>query len=293
VSFTVVLCTRDRAAVLLETLDALAAQDDRGFKTVVIDQSDTVDPAVERAVAREGWRLVHDEGRGVARARNLGWRSAETDWVVFLDDDVLPEPAWAGGMARAMAAHPDAAVIMGDTPAMGVPPGDYPIVSAFPVEREEVRRGRWLRPWLIGFTLNQAFRRTALERMGGFDERLGAGAPRFPSSADMDLNYRLLRSGEHAFLTPAARAHHNQWRDLDALGPHYERYMRGWSGFAMKQVRTGDVLGGLWLWSLGLHDFARMLASALRRRSLLRLRIAAAKARGLVVGTATGVAERW
>ncbi len=41
-----------------------------------------------------------------------------------------------------------------------------------------------LRPWLIGFTLNQAFRRSTLEQLGGFDERLGAGAPDFPSSAE-------------------------------------------------------------------------------------------------------------
>ncbi len=85
-----------------------------------------------------------------------------------------------------------------------------------------------LRPWLIGFTLNQAFRRSTLEQLGGFDERLGAGAPDFPSSADMDINYRFLRCGGIAALAPAAAATHDQWRTLAELGPQYERYMRGW-----------------------------------------------------------------
>ncbi len=69
--------------------------------------------------------------------------------------------------------------------------------------------GRWLRPWLIGFTLNQAFRRSTLEQLCGFDERLGAGAPDFLSSEDMDMdiNYRFLRCGGIAALAPAPPRH--------------------------------------------------------------------------------------
>jgi GT2 family glycosyltransferase len=279
--------------VLLETLRALAVQDHRAFDVLVVEQSANVDPALERLLDREGWRLMRDRGRGVARARNLGWRAVDAEWVVYMDDDVLPEPGWAAGLSRVLEENAGAAVVMADTPAQGVPDGDYLVVSAFPIEREEVRRGRWLRPWLIGFTLNQAFRRSALEAMGGFDERLGAGAPRFPSSADMDINYRLLRAGEHALLTPAARAHHNQWRPLPELGPHYERYMRGWCGFSMKHVRSGDVVGGAWLWLLGLEDLVRMLGSGVRRRSGVRLRIAAYKLRGMVAGTVGGLLYRW
>ncbi len=125
------------------------------------------------------------------------------------------------------------------------------------------------------------------------DERLGAGAPDFPSSEDMDFNYRFLRAGGVAFVTPRIRVHHEQWRAGGELASHFRGYAQGWSGFAMKHLRHGDVLGGVWLWSLGVLDAARMLASALRRRSTFRLRAAGFKFEGLAKGTAKGLVYPW
>jgi len=61
----------------------------------------------------------------------------------------------------------------------------------------------------------------------------------------------------------------------------------------MKHLRGGDVLGGLWLWSIGVVDALDMVASAAGRRSGLRGRIALSKLRGLVEGTAIGLTRRW
>jgi GT2 family glycosyltransferase len=292
---TVVVCTRNRAHTLARTLDALEAQSERNFAVIVVDQSASPDVELARRAAREpGWSLVRDREPGVARARNIGWRAADSEWIVYLDDDVVPATAWARGLRDAITRYPAASIVMGHTPAGGDEDDDYLTVSAFPVEAERVITGcRWVRPWLIGFTLNQAFRRSTLARLGGFDERLGAGAPVFPSSADMDINFRFLREGGVAVLAPAAAATHEQWRTPAELGPQYERYMRGWTGFALKHVRQGDVLNGLWLWQLGLRDVARMAASALRRRSWLRLRVASHKVRGLAVGTWRGLTYPW
>jgi GT2 family glycosyltransferase len=138
-----------------------------------------------------------------------------------------------------------------------------------------------------------AIRRSTIAELGGFDERLGAGAAEFPASDDMDFNYRFLRAGGVAHVTPAVRVVHDQWRTTADLGPHYRGYMAGWTGFAMKQLRTGDVAGGIWLWSLGAVDLARMIASSIRRRSKLRLGLAWWKLRGLVAGTVKGLGTRW
>ncbi|MBA2348547.1 MAG: glycosyltransferase [Solirubrobacterales bacterium] len=292
-SVAVVICTRDRPQVLRRTLDTLTAQSDPDFETVIVDQSAS-DPVLQDRVDGEPrWRLIKDPGRGVARARNIGWKASTADWVVYLDDDVLTAPDWMAEMRRAIVRHPECSIIMGHTPATGQDDDGYLTVSAFPVEVERVLAGRWLRPWLIGFTLNQAFRRTTLVELEGFDERLGAGAPAFPSSADMDINFRFLRAGGSAALVPRVIAAHDQWRTTSDLGPQYERYMRGWSGFSMKHLRTGDVLAGVWLWHLGFIDLARMTASAGRRRSRTRLVVAAFKLRGLLEGTYKGLRHPW
>lgn len=291
---TVVICTRDRPQRLHNTLDALDAQTLLDFSIVVVDQSATPNTALARRAARGDARLelVHDRGSGLSRARNIGSRRVGTEWVAFLDDDCVPEGDWAERLGEELARHPEAELVSGHVEA-GPAPADYVAGSAFSVERPALRRGRFRHPGQLGFGVCMAVRRSTIERLGGWDERLGAGVPRFPAAEDMDFNYRLLRSGGAAFVTPAVRARHDQWRSQRELEALHRGYMRGWAGFALKHLRTGDPLGGLWLWTIGLVDPLDMLDSSLRRRSRLRLRLAGAKLLGLLEGTAAGLRMRW
>ena len=290
--FTVVICTRNRPVQVARTLSALHEQSQRTFSITVVDQSTR--PLDEPASDETSVKVIRDEGTGLSRAGNIGWRDAHTEWVVFLDDDCIPEPDWAARMGEALGQHPEASIVSGsvlehDPPDMR----DYLRVSVFEVTAEELRGGRWTRPWRIGLGACLAVRRAELERLGGFDDRLGPGRPDFPGAGDMDFNYRFLRSGGTAFVTPRPRVLHEQWREPSDLGPLYRGYMAAWCGFAMKHLRGGDVAGGVWLWWLGLMDAARMLASGVRRRSGLRLRIFGWKLGGLVAGTARGLTRSW
>jgi GT2 family glycosyltransferase len=294
-SFTVVVCTRDRPDSLAITLDALDAQREAGFPVLVVDQSPEVDEALaERADADERLTVLRDAGRGLSRARNLAWRATDTEWLVFLDDDCVPERDWAQALAEAMAQHPGADFVSGHVgPDRMRPETELPQYAVFPVEEERTVSGRWVWPHEIGFGVCMGVRRSAVARLGGWDERLGPGVPEFPASDDMDFNFRFLRAGGVAHLTPRARAHHAQWRSPEDLVSLYRGYMASWAGFAVKHARTGQPLAGAWLWSYGLRDTARMAASALRHRSRLRGRIAAGKLRGLVAGTRAALRLRW
>lgn len=293
--FTVVICTRDRAAQLEQALGGLDRQTERGFPVLVVDQSEQANASLDRR-SREspGFRVLRDTGRGLSRARNLAWPAVASEWVVYLDDDCVPAADWAAELGAALAAQsPEVGFVSGHVSAGHPPPGDYLVVTEFPVDREQVRSGRWTKPWLIGVGVCMAVRRAAIARLGGWDERLGAGTTPFPAAEDMDFNYRFLRSGGTAFATPSVRSAHEQWRSREELRSLFRGYMVAWSAFAMKHLRSGDVAGGLWLWSLGALDTGRMLASAARRRSTLRLDIGASKACGLLTGTARGLVHRW
>jgi GT2 family glycosyltransferase len=109
----------------------------------------------------------------------------------------------------------------------------------------------------------------------------------------MDFNYRFLRAGGLAYVTPDARILHDQWRTPKDLPAVYENYAIGWSAFAIKQLRGGDLIGGLRLWGWGLYDLWRMAGSSIRRRSPARARIAARKLVGLTKGTWRGLREAW
>src|SRR3954454_16745321 len=51
-------------------------------------------------------RVVRTGGGGPAAARNMGWRTARTPWIAFLDDDVVPDPDWYEDLAGDLAALP-------------------------------------------------------------------------------------------------------------------------------------------------------------------------------------------
>jgi glycosyltransferase involved in cell wall biosynthesis len=143
---------------------------------------------------RPSCRVIAGPGRGPAAARNVGWRSARAPWVVFVDDDVRPDPEWTAALqediARATAAS--AAAVQG---ALSVPlPTDRR-----PTDWERQVAGLATAQWI---TADIAYRRDVLDQVGGFDER-------FPRAfrEDSDLALRVRRRG-HLLLRGTRRATH-------------------------------------------------------------------------------------
>ncbi|GAA3446226.1 glycosyltransferase family 2 protein [Planomonospora venezuelensis] len=131
-------------------------------------------------------RVLRSGGRGPAAARNTGWRAAGTPWVVFLDDDVVPEPGWDKAVRADLEDLP--ADVGGSQGRIEVPlPADRR-----PTDAERNTAGLATAEWI---TADMAYRRAALERTGGFDERF----PRaYREDADLALRvraagYRLVR----------------------------------------------------------------------------------------------------
>jgi HAD superfamily hydrolase (TIGR01662 family) len=119
--------------------------------------------------------------RGPAAARNVGWRAATAPWVAFLDDDVVVEPRWRAALAADLRAlSPGVAGSQGWI-TVPLPAGRRP------TDWERNVAGLEQAAWA---TADMAYRRGALERLGGFDER-------FPRAyrEDADLALRALRAG--------------------------------------------------------------------------------------------------
>ncbi|MFF2267129.1 HAD-IIIA family hydrolase [Cellulosimicrobium cellulans] len=125
-----------------------------------------------------GARVVRTGGRGPAAARNAGWRSTSAPWVVFLDDDVELPAGWGELLERDLAtAAPRTGGVQGR---LHVP---LP-AERRPTDWERGTAGLERAAWA---TADMAYRRAALEEVGGFDERF----PRaYREDADLALRVR-------------------------------------------------------------------------------------------------------
>ncbi len=198
VRVSVVIPTYNRSASLQRLLRALAnsAVPAGGMEVVVVDDGST-DETRSVALAAEV-RCLTQPNYGPAAARERGWRSTQGDVVVFLDDDVVPEPEAVIAMADALGDGVDG------VGAAILPLNDRGVISHYMqadglvdhrVVKGDVR-------WLI--TAAAAFRREALERVGGFDLT-------FPRAAgeDVDLTLRMIEAGCALRLEPRAVVRHD------------------------------------------------------------------------------------
>jgi histidinol-phosphate phosphatase family protein len=169
--FVIPTSGRPSLAAVLAPLAGCAAR-----VVVVDDRRDADGPLPVPA----GVRVVQGPARGPAAARNAGWRACTAEWVVFLDDDVEPEPEWLPRLAADLDAGPDVGGVQGR---IIVP---LPACRR-PTDWERNTRALETARWA---TADLAYRRAALLAVGGFDER-------FPRAyrEDADLGLRVTAAG--------------------------------------------------------------------------------------------------
>jgi len=133
---------------------------------------------------------------------------------------------------------------------------------------------------------NFALHRAALDEIGTFDERLGAGG-RYLSAEDNDFGHRLLEAGYVIVYVPEAVVHHRALRAGRALRRVNWEYGVGQGAFYAKHARLRDPYTVRRLAATAGWRLRRMLTRPLRRRSL-----GGGSDLVYVAGLATG-ATRW
>lgn len=109
---SIILCTRDRAARLRDTLPSVLGQHYRPVEILAIDDGSTDET---RAVLRHpDIQYHHQPPRGIAAARNAGLDLARGTRVIFHDDDDELPPAAIGVLSAALARHPRCVYAYGD-----------------------------------------------------------------------------------------------------------------------------------------------------------------------------------
>jgi glycosyltransferase involved in cell wall biosynthesis len=90
---SIVICTRRRPALLARCLSAVAHLDPGPSQVIVVDNSPG-DKETKDVAQKFGARYALEPKAGLNRARQRGLAESETEAVVFLADDDVPETNW-------------------------------------------------------------------------------------------------------------------------------------------------------------------------------------------------------
>lgn len=214
--------TRDLTVRALRTL--LDSEQDVDVRVLVRDNASTDGTAAAiRAEVPEADLDAGTENLGFGAGMNTLIARSEAPWFFCLNSDAWPDPGVLGALVAAARAHPRAAAI---APRLERPDGELelstlPFPSAriaavldlglhrflSPARKADLLLEGWWRhdrarpvDWAVGAAL--LFPRTALDHVGGFDERF------FMYAEDLEWGWRAHRLGYETWFEPAAIVRH-------------------------------------------------------------------------------------
>jgi glycosyltransferase involved in cell wall biosynthesis len=219
-TFSVVIATRNREALLAETLEALARQDwpaDR-FEIVVADNGSTDDTphVVAEAARRRGAPLVRYlfvAAPGKSAAVNQALILTTGEYIAFTDDDVRPDSDWLRRLAAAFRETGADFVAGRVTPAWEVPPPDWVSPSVYGViavpdngdTRLALTSGQH---HVVPIGANMAVRAEVIRCIGGLRVDLGKLDGSLRTGEDHEFFLRMLHTGFSGIYEPTAVVHH-------------------------------------------------------------------------------------
>jgi glycosyltransferase involved in cell wall biosynthesis len=216
-NFSVVVPTYNRLGRLRHVITALEQQTypSDAYEVIVISDGSTdgTDAYLEALRSTMRLRWFPQTNRGPSAARNTGIQKADGEFIVFIDDDVVPGPELLGQHARSHHEVGQDVVVLGPL----LTPEGFEMTPWVRWEQEMLMKK--YRALLRGdlpttarqfYTGNASLRRSHILAAGGFDEG-------FRRAEDVELAYRLADKGLRFVF------------NMQAAGMHFaERSFRAW-----------------------------------------------------------------
>ena len=228
--FSVVVPTFNRLGRLRHVIAALEQQayPSGAYEVIVVSDGSTdgTDAYLETLHSTMRVQWLTQSNQGPAAARNAGIGKAVGEFIVFIDDDVVPEPQLLEEHARSHHEAGRDVVVLGPL----LTPEGFNMAPWVRWEQEMLMkqykallRGDWQASARQFYTGNASLRRSHIIAAGGFDEG-------FRRAEDVELAYRLANNGLQFVF------------NIQAAGMHFaDRSFRAWLDAAYTYGRN-DVI---------------------------------------------------
>ncbi len=234
---TVVISTRNRGERIVKTVLSILKNDYPHFELRIIDQSedDLTEKSLQPFMVDPRLHYQRSSDRGLSRGRNIGIQNTQSEFIALTDDDCEAPTYWLEELAAAFALDHRIGIIFGNVEA-----GPHDSKAGFiptyvcpgPFLASHMRRKHLTN----GISACMGMRRSVWQKLGGFDEMLGAGSL-FKAGEETDFAIRALLLGYSIYETPEVRVIHHGFRTWEQGKLLIEGYLYGTGALFAKHFK--------------------------------------------------------
>lgn len=240
---SVVVPAYNQARLLDRLLDSLTAMKDApSFEIIVVDDASQD----ETGAIVESWINSHpevpcrylrqDRNQGPGAARNRGLNEARGEFVAFTDTDCVVSPDWLG---RLVAGFTDDEIVgVGGRVEPWNPESRFARYNTVNASLQPIASAAFPIPYLV--TCNCAYRREALEQVGGFPDNIPT-----PGGEDVGASIALFKRGGRFAFARDAVVHHDYRDSWRSFARTWRNYGFG-CGVVARRMLTPDECNPEW-----------------------------------------------
>jgi glucosyl-dolichyl phosphate glucuronosyltransferase len=151
--------------------------------------------------------------RGIAHSRNIGLQSSRTPYVIFTDDDAIPDDHWLENLLKTFSVDEKVAATVGPVLPFWSPDChkdslDFPDELLWIIGCTTSKDFNSIKQVRNGIASNFALKREVAVKMGGFNEKFGYNPITPLVGEEPEFGVRLIKSGKVTLWNPNAIVYH-------------------------------------------------------------------------------------
>lgn len=243
IKISLVIATLGRSSEIDRLFHSLVGQEFASFEVILVDQNS--DNRLE-SIARGNWPFPVNwirtpNIRGLSRARNIGWKAARGELIIFPDDDCW-YPPWLLLRGTNLLSALKADILTG----RAADEDGNDINGRYSHLPHNINRSN---VWVSGIEWVMLFKISALLAVNGFDEDVGVGASTpWQACEGQDILLRALDRGLICCFDPALYGHHANFDETPSKAKRAKgrAYGRG-LGYVMRLHRYKFISAANWI----------------------------------------------